>query len=46
MFENRVLMRIFRLKREWQEVGEGCIMRSFTTCTLHQIFLESSKLGE
>jgi hypothetical protein len=24
---------------KWQEAGEDCIMRSFITCTLHQIFL-------
>jgi hypothetical protein len=23
--------------RKWQDVGEDCIMRSFITCTLHQI---------
>jgi hypothetical protein len=25
--------------RKLQEAGEDCIMRSFTTCTLHQILL-------
>jgi hypothetical protein len=25
--------------RKWQEAGEDCIMRSFITCTLHQILL-------
>jgi hypothetical protein len=35
LFENRVLKRIFGPK--WQEAGEYCIMRSFTTGTLHQI---------
>jgi hypothetical protein len=29
--------------RKWQEVGEGCIMRSFITCMLHQILLEVIK---
>jgi hypothetical protein len=24
-------------ERKWQEAGEDCIMRSFITCTLHQI---------
>jgi len=26
-------------RRKWWEVGEDCIMRSFTTCTLHQMLL-------
>jgi hypothetical protein len=39
--ENRVLSRIFRRKREEvQETGEDCILRSFITCTIHQILLE------
>jgi len=25
--------------RKWQEAEEDCIMRSFITCTLHQMFL-------
>jgi hypothetical protein len=25
--------------RKWQEAGEDCIMKSFITCTLHQILL-------
>jgi len=25
--------------RTWRETGEDCIMRSFITCTLHQILL-------
>jgi hypothetical protein len=25
--------------KKWRETGEDCIMRSFTTCTLHQILL-------
>jgi hypothetical protein len=25
--------------RKWWETGEDCIMRSFKTCTLHQILL-------
>jgi hypothetical protein len=35
--ENKVLRGIFGPK--WQEAGEDCIMRSFITCTLHQILL-------
>jgi len=31
--------------RKWQEAGEVCIMRSFITCTLHQILLEGSNTG-
>jgi hypothetical protein len=31
VYENRVLRRIFR--PEGEEVAEGCIMRSFITCT-------------
>jgi len=38
VFENRVLRRIFGPKK-WWEAGEDCIMRSFVTCTLHQILL-------
>jgi hypothetical protein len=37
--ENRVLRRIFESKRKWQAAGEDCTMRSFITCTLHQILL-------
>jgi hypothetical protein len=38
VFEKRVLRRIFGLKRMKRlEVGEGCIIRSFVTCTLHQV---------
>jgi hypothetical protein len=38
--ENRELRRIFGLKRrKWREVREDCIMRSFITCTPHQILL-------
>jgi hypothetical protein len=29
----------------WREAGEDCIMRSFITCTLHQIFLRWSYQG-
>jgi hypothetical protein len=36
VFENRVLRRIFRCKRE---NGEDCIMRSFVIFSLHQILL-------
>jgi hypothetical protein len=39
VFENRVLRRIFECKRKWREAGEVCIIRSFITCTLHQILL-------
>jgi len=41
VFEYRVLKRIFGPKRErvGGEVGEDCKMRSFITCTLHQILL-------
>jgi hypothetical protein len=47
VFENRVLRRIFRPKRkEVAEDGEDCIMRSFVTCTLHQILLGWSNEGE
>jgi hypothetical protein len=38
VFENRVLRRIFGLKRdERYEAGERCIIRSFITSTLHQV---------
>jgi hypothetical protein len=37
LFENRVLRRIFGyMREEVGEAGEGCIMRNFITCTLHQ----------
>jgi hypothetical protein len=36
--ENRVLRRIFGPKKE-EVAGEDYIMRSFITCTLHQILL-------
>jgi hypothetical protein len=36
LYENRVLGRIFELKRE---AGEDCIMWSFINCTLKQIIL-------
>jgi hypothetical protein len=36
--ENRVLRRIFGNRgRKWRKAGEDFIMRSFITCTLHQI---------
>jgi hypothetical protein len=39
VFENRLLRRIFGPKREkWQEAEEDYKMRSFITCTLHQMF--------
>jgi hypothetical protein len=40
VFENRVLRRIFGPKRE--EVAgswEDCTVRSFITCTIHQVLL-------
>jgi hypothetical protein len=38
VFENRVLSRIFRTKRDnGEEVGENCLMRSFITSTLRQV---------
>jgi hypothetical protein len=40
VFETRLLRRIFGTKREEAAgAGGGCIMRSFITCTLHQILL-------
>jgi hypothetical protein len=39
VFENRVLRRIYGPKTKWWNAGENCIMRSFTTYTLHQILL-------
>jgi hypothetical protein len=36
VFENRVLRRIFGLKRD-EVTGENCIMRSFVICTLPQV---------
>jgi hypothetical protein len=40
VFENRMLRRIFRPKKEEVAGGwEDCIMRAFMTCTLHQILL-------
>jgi hypothetical protein len=42
VFENRVLRRIYEPRRE---DGEDCIMRSFITCTSHQILLGLTKLG-
>jgi hypothetical protein len=38
VFESKVLGEILDLRgRNWQEAGEDYIMRSFITCTLHQI---------
>jgi hypothetical protein len=38
VFENRVLRRIFRPKRDEVMGGwKNCIMRNFITCTLHKI---------
>jgi hypothetical protein len=30
--------------RKWQEAGEDCIMRSFITCTLHQIQVKEDEM--
>jgi hypothetical protein len=39
VFENRVMRRTFEPKRdEMTGVGENCIMRSFITCTLLQVY--------
>jgi hypothetical protein len=35
VFENRVLRRTFGSKRV--DIGENYVMRSFITCTLHQV---------
>jgi hypothetical protein len=41
LFENRVVRRIFGLKRKKvQGVGEDCIARSFITCMHQQKLLE------
>jgi hypothetical protein len=41
VFENRVLKRIFGLKREEGAGGcRNCIMRSFIACTFHHTLLE------
>jgi hypothetical protein len=47
VFENRVLRRIFGIKRgiKLKEAGESCIMSSFIICTLHQIISRSSNQG-
>jgi hypothetical protein len=39
VFENRVLRRIFGLKKDEVEVegGDNCITMSFVICTLHQV---------
>jgi hypothetical protein len=46
--EGRIILKLileehvirFNLRgRKWREAGEDCIMRSFITCTLHQILL-------
>jgi hypothetical protein len=39
-----VVRRIFEPKGE-EVAGEDCIMRSFVTCTLHQVILGSSNQG-
>jgi ABC-type uncharacterized transport system substrate-binding protein len=47
VFENRVLRRIFRTKRdEVQENGGSCTMRSFILCTHPHIFIGRSNQGE
>jgi hypothetical protein len=50
--EKRMLRGIFVLKnnnnnkkKKCQEAGEDCIMRSFITCTLHQMLLGCSHQG-
>jgi hypothetical protein len=46
VFENRVLRRIFGLKRaEVRRDGRNCMMRSSIVCTLHQILLGWSNQG-
>jgi hypothetical protein len=45
MLENRVLRGIFGTKRKWRETGEDFIMRSFITCTLHEMLLWQSNQG-
>jgi hypothetical protein len=46
VFENRLLRRILNLRgKKWREAGEDFIMRSFMTCTLHQILLASRNQG-
>jgi hypothetical protein len=41
VFENRVLRRIFRPKRdEVTESGENCITKNFVICTLRQVQLD------
>jgi hypothetical protein len=38
--ENRVLKKCFDTRgTKWQENGEDCTVRSFITCTAHQILL-------
>jgi hypothetical protein len=40
-YENRMMKRIFGIKREDVAIGRrNCIMMSFITCMLRQIFLE------
>jgi hypothetical protein len=41
MFDKRVLRIIFGLeRREWQETGEDCIMRSVITFVLYKLLLQ------
>jgi len=43
VFENRLLRRILNLRgKKWREAGEDFTLRSFLTCTFHQISLEWS----
>jgi hypothetical protein len=44
--ENRVLRRISRHTSKWWEAGEKYVMRSFITCTLHQILCDQIKEDE
>jgi hypothetical protein len=37
VFENRLLRRIFELKRDEVTGGEKCVMKSFITCTPHHV---------
>jgi hypothetical protein len=45
VFENRVLRRIFGLKRD-EVMGENCILRSFITCTLFNNYSDQVKENE
>jgi hypothetical protein len=43
--ENMMLRRIFGPKRK-EMAGGHCIMRSFITCTLHQVLLLSRQIND